>query len=152
ALVALTMVLAGCATGSDQAAWLEPVPSPTGPPPPPPFTGWSNPALVGKPFGKTVAGLLTFRGNPTRTFFGTGPAVRANPAVVWAFPKDGNMCGLTSTVKDRFDEWCGNGWTGQPAVIERNDRTWVITGGYDHNIHFIDAATGDRIIPDFVTG
>ena len=50
-----------------------------------------------------------------------------------------------------METWCGNGWTGQPTVIERDGRTWVITGGYDHKIHFVDAATGERIIPDFVT-
>jgi len=79
---------------------------------------------VGRPFGTKVSGLLTFRGNPTRTFYGTGPAIRSNPTERWAFPKDGNMCGETSVVKDEIQTWCGNGWTGQPGVIERDGRTW----------------------------
>ena len=116
-----------------------------------PFEGWSDPAGVGRPYGTRVDGLITFRGNPTRTFYGTGPAVRSNPIQLWAFPKDTDMCGTTS-VSSELETWCGNGWTGQPTVIERTGRTWVITGGYDHNIHFVDAATGERIIPDFVTG
>ena len=153
-LVVLALTAAGCAAG-ETAAWREPQASasasPT-PPPPPPFLGWSDPAGVGKPFGTKVNGLLTFRGNPTRTFYGTGPAIRSNPTERWAFPKDGNMCGETSVVKDEIQTWCGNGWTGQPGVIERDGRTWVITGGYDHHVHFIDAATGERILPDFVTG
>ena len=62
------------------------------------------------------------------------------------------MCGTTSIKAGEPATWCGNGWTGQPAVIERDGRTWVITGAYDHNIHFVDAATGERILPDFVTG
>ena len=40
----------------------------------PPYDGWSNPAKSGQPWpGATVEGLLTFRGNPTRSFYGTGP-------------------------------------------------------------------------------
>ena len=116
-----------------------------------PFQGWSDPAGVGKPYGSKPNGLLTFRGNPTRTFYGTGPAIRTNATQLWDFPKNGDMCGTTSIKAGELETWCGNGWTGQPNVIERDGRTWVITGGYDHNIHFIDAATGERILPDFPT-
>ena len=38
-----------------------------------PYLGWSDPAAVGEPWGSTVEGLLTFRGNPTRTYYGKGP-------------------------------------------------------------------------------
>jgi hypothetical protein len=89
---------------------------------------------VGLPYGTKVNGLLTFRGNPTRTFYGTGRAVRSNPTELWAFPEDGPMCGTTSVKVGEVQTWCGNGWTGQPAVIERDGRTWIITGGYDHHI------------------
>jgi len=57
-----------------------------------------------------------------------------------------------STVGSESSEWCGTGWTGQPAVVERDGRTWVIFGAYDGAIHFLDAATGRRILPDFKTG
>jgi PQQ-like domain len=151
-VLVLAVAVAGCAT--ENATWQEPKPSDSASPPPttPPFQGWSDPAGVGRPYGKNVNGLLTFRGNPTRTFYGTGPAVRSNPTELWAFPKDGVMCGTTSVKVGEVQTWCGNGWTGQPAVIERDGRTWIITGGYDHRIHFVDAATGERILPDFVTG
>ena len=39
-------------------------PTPTAPLPP--YDGWVNPASVGRPYGDTVEGLITFRGNPTR--------------------------------------------------------------------------------------
>ena len=41
------------------------------------------------------------------------------------------------------------GWTGQPAVFERQGRTWVVFGAFDARVHFLDGATGEKIIPDF---
>jgi outer membrane protein assembly factor BamB len=112
----------------------------------PPFDGWVNPASVGHPYGEEVSGLLTFRGNPTRTFYGTGP-VPQEPAILWTFPEGGGMCGESSG-----QLWCGTGWTGQPAVFERDDRTWVVFGAYDKAVHFLDADTGERLLPDFPVG
>jgi outer membrane protein assembly factor BamB len=61
------------------------------------------------------------------------------------------MCGISHD--ERGDRtWCGNGWTGQPAVFEREGRTWVVFGAYDYKVHFLDANTGEQIIPDFATG
>ena len=57
---------------------LEPEPAPTVMITPDPYPGWVDPSSVGSPWGTTVEGLLTFRGNPTRTFYGTGPIPR-NP-------------------------------------------------------------------------
>ena len=48
--------------------------------------------------------------------------------------------------------WCGMGWTGQPTIVERDDRTWAIFGGYDGHLHFMDVDTGQRILPDVETG
>ncbi len=109
----------------------------------------SDPARSGLPWGDAVRGLLTFRGNPTRTYFGSGP-VPADPHVVWKYPGRA-MCGNSSEY-GVTKLWCGTGWTGQPAVFERDGRTWVVFGAYDHRIHFVDAATGADIIPPFPTG
>jgi hypothetical protein len=43
------------------------------------------------------------------------------------------------------------GWTGQPAVFERQGRTWVVFGAFDARVHFLDGRTGEKIIPDFAT-
>ena len=115
----------------------------------PPFEGWVDPASVGQPGSETVDGLLTFRGNPTRTYYGEGP-VPTQPSVLWSFP-DQAMC-AESTEGDETRTWCGTGWTGQPSVFERDGRTWVVFGAYDRNVHFVDGATGERILPDFPTG
>jgi len=119
--------------------------------PPPRFSGWSDPARVGQPYGSKVQGLLTFRGNPTRTYYGTGPLPRTEPVEKWKFPKSGAMCS-TSVDEHGPSEWCGSGWTGQPSVFEREGRTWVVFGAYDRKVHFLDADTGGQILPDFPTG
>ncbi|GAA4685776.1 hypothetical protein Prum_017830 [Phytohabitans rumicis] len=115
------------------------------------FEGWSDPAKVGQPYGETVDGLLTFRGNPTRTYYGTGPVPRTKPAQRWQFPRTGGLCAKSTDSKGER-VWCGSGWTGQPAVFERQGRTWVVFGAYDRAVHFLDAKTGERILPDFPTG
>ena len=108
-----------------------------------------DPASVGKPWGTEVDGLLTFRGNPTRTWYGKGP-VPSSPGVLWQFP-DSAMCSPSSD-KGVTKVWCGTGWTGEPAVFERDGRTWVVFGAYDRAVHFLDADTGERILGDFPTG
>jgi outer membrane protein assembly factor BamB len=115
-----------------------------------PFAGWVDPASAFGPYPKsTVAGLLTFRGNPTRTWHGLGP-LPAAPRVLWRTPGTA-MCSLSREF-DQETQWCGTGWTGQPAVFERDGRTWVVFGGYDRAVHFVDAASGEDILPPFVTG
>ena len=109
-----------------------------------------DPRSIGKPWGDAVQGVLTFRGNPTRTYYGTGP-IPTNPKVLWRYPANGvKMCG-PSAEYGITREWCGTGWTGQPAVFERKGRTWVVFGAYDYKIHFVDAATGLDIIAPFQT-
>lgn len=110
----------------------------------------SDPTRSGMPYGTTVSGLLTFRGNPTRSYYGQGPVPGA-PKVDWFYPNGGGMCS-TSTAKGETKQWCGSGWTGQPAVFERGGRTWVVFGAYDRAVHFIDADTGEDILAPFPTG
>lgn len=116
----------------------------------PPFFGWSDPELAGRPYGTKVEGLLTFRGNPTRTYYGKGPVPPA-PHQLWRFPASGGLCS-TSVDQSGEQTWCGTGWTGQPAVFERGGRTWVVFGAFDRAIHFVDGHSGERIIPSFPTG
>jgi hypothetical protein len=122
----------------------------------PPYEGWSDPSLAGQPYpGASVEGLLTFRGNPTRSFHGSGP-VPSDPVVAFRYPGEGGLCG-ESTNLGVTKIWCGMGWTGQPAVAERegadgSTRTWVVFGAYDGAVHFLDADTGERILPSFPTG
>jgi PQQ-like domain len=122
----------------------------TAPPAPPPFEGWVDPASVGDPYyTATVPGLLTFRGNPTRTYHGDGPIPSA-PQPVWRYPGEA-MCAVSED-RGEVAQWCGTGWTGEPAVFEREGRTWLVFGAYDRAVHFLDAANGQDILPPFPTG
>lgn len=99
----------------------------------------------------TVEGLTMFRGNPTRTFYGSGPIPTNAPTQQWKFPEQ-PMTGL-SPVGSEEKWWSGSGWTGQPLVQEWEDGTTeVIFGAYDKKIHFVDAETGTRLRPDYDMG
>ncbi len=119
--------------------------------PEPPFQGWWDTRRQGEPYGNQVQGIITFRGNPTRTYYGTGPIPRTAPQELWRFPKSGGLCAIS--IDDQGPrEWCGTGFTGQPAVFERDGKTWMVVGAYDKALHFLDTKTGERIIDDFPTG
>ncbi|MCB9373453.1 MAG: PQQ-binding-like beta-propeller repeat protein [Microthrixaceae bacterium] len=154
------LVVAACGVGGgadrpdEDAATTTAAPSPTTTAAPttttaPPFEGWVDPASSGEPYGDAVNGLLTFRGNPTRTYYGQGPMPTA-PQVLWTYPGSA-MCSESSEGSETR-VWCGSGWTGQPAVFERNGVTWVVFGAYDRAVHFLDATTGADLRPPFPTG
>jgi WD40 repeat protein len=106
-------------------------------------------STVSEPWG-SITGLTMFRGNPTRTFYGTGP-ISDSPQVAWTYP-EGGMCS-ESTNLGETTVWCGMGWTGQPAVWERDDGiTELIFGAYDRAVHFVNAETGEDTRPRFTTG
>ncbi len=119
---------------------------------PPDQRYWSDPAWVGQPYPPDeVSGLITFRGNPTRTFYGQGPVPQQTPVIDWSYPKNSGMCG-TSDDGSGPSTWCGTGWTGQPSVFEREGKTWLIFGAYDYGIHFLNARNGKQLLPTFTTG
>ncbi len=119
---------------------------------------YSEVAASGRPFpGAAVQGLLTFRGNPTRSWYGSGPVPRA-PVELWRYPQGGGMCG-TSSEFGETSQWCGTGWTGQPAMWTASGawsalgaRTLVAFGAYDYGVHVLDATTGRPAVSTFRTG
>ena len=126
----------------------EATPPTTAAPEPPPV--WVDPDGFGEPPATATPGVLTFRGSPTRSWYGTGPAP-ANPRLLWRYPPNADMC-AESSYHGEVVRWCGTGWTGQPAVFERDGRTWLVFGAFDNSVHFVDAATGERLLADFPTG
>jgi outer membrane protein assembly factor BamB len=115
------------------------------------YKGFADPDGFLQPYPNAkVEGLLTFRGNPSRSYYGKGPVPRTQPQILDRFP-DEPMC-KSSVNLGETKVWCGMGWTGQPLIAERPDRRWAIFGGYDGHIHFMDALSGERILPDVETG
>ncbi|MBN2497581.1 MAG: PQQ-binding-like beta-propeller repeat protein [Deltaproteobacteria bacterium] len=99
---------------------------------------------------QTVPGLLQFRGNPTRSYYGTGP-IPHEPRILWRYP-DMPLC-AKSRVGAELSTWCGTGWTGQPAIWERPDGlTEIVVGTYDRCVHFLNAENGRRTRRPFCTG
>jgi len=119
--------------------------------PAPPALAATTPA---QPPDQPVAGLATFRGDATRTWYGQGP-VPTDPVVRWTYPNDGSkMCSMSAEggTGSPVKQWCGTGWTGQPNVVPLKDGTMEIReGAYDGHYHFLDAGTGEPLMPDLVT-
>ena len=117
--------------------------------------GWVNPRTATLPWSASgaVDGLLTFRGNPTRTFYGRGP-VPTDPEILW----EAEIGCSNSSVGGQPKTWCGTGWTGQPAVFQPPEATgegapwWVAVGGYNRSVNFYDPVTGREAYPRFETG
>jgi len=130
----------GAATGASPAA----VPAQEPKPP-------RRPSPSAEPINTEIAGLTTFRGNATRTYYGEGPVPR-RAEVLWRFPPDGGLCSRSSD-EEGTRVWCGTGWTGQPNVVEPQDGpVQVRFGAFDGAVHILDAGTGQEIYEPFPTG
>ncbi|MGI9599324.1 MAG: PQQ-binding-like beta-propeller repeat protein [Acidimicrobiales bacterium] len=123
---------------------------------------WVDPQSSGLPWSALGAteGLLTFRGNPTRTYHGQGP-VPTRPEIEWSV----EIGCSNSSVGGQAKQWCGTGWTGQPAIFPApapasvssgrqaaEPSWWVGIGGYNQSVNFFDVDDGDEAYPAFKTG
>jgi outer membrane protein assembly factor BamB len=164
-LVLVALVLAGVVTlvgwrmdlgifGSSEASTTGSSPSPSSPatprPSPTPLPS-PTPRPSPEPANTSFAGVTTFRGNETRSYYGEGP-VPEDPKILWRYPAEGNLCSISSD-QDGPREWCGTGWTGQPNVIVGEDgRIEVRINAYDGAYHFLDGRTGEQVRPPLQTG
>ena len=109
-----------------------------------------DPTSSGLPWSAVgaVEGLLTFRGNPTRTYHGRGP-VPTDPEILWS----AEIGCSNSPVGGEAKIWCGTGWTGQPAVFQEPGGTdwWVGIGGYNRNVNFFQTEDGQQAYPPVPT-
>lgn len=100
----------------------------TPPKEPLPLAAWS--------YGRSSAApdtVLMFRGNPTHTFYGTGP-LPSDPKQLWTF----KLGSLERMLRGKPKRWTGTGWTGQPAKLGG----WVFVGAVDGHLYALDAETG----------
>ncbi len=94
--------------------------------------------------------MRMFRGNISRNFYGVGP-VPSSLSILWKYPKENPLC-ARSWVGSTSKIWCGNGWTGQPVLWEKDGRDVIVFNAYDKGIHFVYADTGETAFPTFYTG
>jgi hypothetical protein len=161
ALVVVLVVSSGAA-GAWRAGLLggdpgRPTATPTPTAPVPTSTGGleaspgARPSPTAGPINQGIAGLTTFRGNATRTYYGQGP-VPVDPEILWRFPASGGMCSQSSD-QEGTRTWCGTGWTGQPNVVEPEEGPpQVRFGAYDRAVHVLNARTGRPLMEPFITG
>ncbi len=122
-------------------------PGTTSRPPSPSGDGVDTPP----PLNPKVPGLVTFRGNASRDYYGEGPLPK-HPEVLWSYPSSGGLCSQSDGGQG-LKTWCGTGWTGQPNVIPHKNGTIEIReGAYDAHYHFWNGETGELMHPDLVTG
>lgn len=81
-------------------------------------------------------GVRQFRGNNTRSYYGSGPIPADSPNTLWKF-KTGQQFSKTLP-----RPWEGLGWTGQPAVFVEENRTLVYIASLDGHVYKIDFKTG----------
>ncbi len=105
-----------------------------------------------QPINTDFPGVVCFRGNAQRNYYGEGPAPRGNLKIRWSIPVGADPAA---------PQWNGIGWTGQPLAVEWPEsvrahmnfteapgpRTEIIAGGMDSSVHFVDADTGRRSRP-----
>ncbi|MEX2406932.1 MAG: hypothetical protein WD834_06295, partial [Actinomycetota bacterium] len=139
---------AAASQGKEPTPTGSPVPSaspsaaPSATPSPPPTPG---------PINTAFAGMTTFRGNATRSWYGAGP-VPEDPRIAWRYPETGSLCSESSD-QHGVRLWCGTGWTGQPNVIVGDDGgIEVRINAYDGAYHFVDGLTGEPVRPELQTG
>jgi hypothetical protein len=124
--------------------------SPSGTGSPKPTSTEDDPTTPG-PINTKFPGLVTFRGNATRDYYGEGPLPK-HPKILWEYPQSGGMCSQSTGI-DGTKTWCGTGWTGQPNVIVHpNGKIEIREGAYDDHYHFWNGLTGQPMRPDLVTG
>ncbi len=107
----------------------------------PAFPNASTPDVT---VGGTADGIkvATFLGGALRRSYGFGPAP-SSLDLVWK-AKLGS--GQTQRKSDnKLVWWAGSGWTGQCTVVRDKGRDYLLIGGYDHNLHKIDALTGSVV-------
>jgi outer membrane protein assembly factor BamB len=108
-------------------------------------TDTSTPVATGSTQDVAVGGtsdgikIATFLGGALRRSYGIGPAP-SRLGLIWKVKLGSGQ--TQRKIDNRLVWWAGSGWTGQCTVVRDKGRDYLLIGGYDHNLHKIDALTG----------
>ncbi|MFN8018664.1 MAG: PQQ-binding-like beta-propeller repeat protein [Acidimicrobiales bacterium] len=137
-------------SGGQSAGTIPPAKTGLAPKPKQPYAGWVDPKSSGQPWSTKVVGQLTFRGNPTRSYYGLGPLPK-DPKVLGGTQERRHVRQLArrqhapQLVRVGVDRRAGR--LGRPE-----GQTWLAVGTYDKHIHFIDSSDGSDILEPFDMG
>ena len=106
---------------------------------------------AGEPYGDTVEGLLTFRGQPDPHVLRRRSPCRSNPEIRWQFPEQSDVLELLRR-RARSSTGAGRAGPASRRCSNATAETWVALGAYSRNVHFLDYFSGERLLPDFPTG
>ena len=102
--------------------------------------GIAGSAIMSRPASATGTwqprtNITMFRGNPTKTFYGTGP-LRDRLRVVWKYEMGGYFSPAHGNKPAKT--WRGTGWTGTAVVVDGK----VYVGSLDSHLYAFDGSTG----------
>jgi len=83
----------------------------------------------------------TYLGNAQRHFYGNHAPDTLN--LIWKTYIGHGETTISRRAGTRT--WYGSGWTGQPLIVNENDRIFLLHGALDHHLRKIEAATGEVI-------
>lgn len=83
----------------------------------------------------------TFLGNEQRNYYGQKPPSALQ--VHWKYYLGKGKTVISRKLGER--EWAGAGWTGQPLLVEENQKLYLIQGAYDHHLKKIDVQNQELI-------
>jgi outer membrane protein assembly factor BamB len=93
-------------------------------------------------YNDTITPIIhTFLGNWQRNFYGYDAPDSLE--IIWKLNLGTGETVISRRLGKRI--WSGAGWTGQPLLVNENNRLFLIQGAYDHHLKKIDADSGKII-------
>ncbi|KPK93945.1 hypothetical protein AMJ80_05710 [bacterium SM23_31] len=96
-----------------------------------------EPKVVPEVVPETELLIPTYLGNYKRRFYGKGTPKKLD--LIQRF----NLGKGNTVVSGEPKEWSGAGWTGQPTVVKDQGKTFLVIGGFDHQLRKIDINTNE---------
>jgi outer membrane protein assembly factor BamB len=93
------------------------------------------------PLHNVKVAIGTFLGNWQRNYYGNEAPSKLN--ILWKTYLGKGVTIISKRIGEK--EWEGCGWTGQPLLLDENNKLYLIQGAFDHNLKKINAANGEVV-------